>query len=109
MTPYAVVLTSCSDKDSAQTIARALVDKHLSACVQMLPIESIYTWKGEREEAHEVLLLAKIKSCDYPAVERAILALHAYETPEIVALPIAEGFGAYLDWIAGATQRNSES
>lgn len=107
MTPYAVVLTTCSDKDAAQAIARALVDKHLSACVQMLPIESIYTWKGEREEAHELLLLAKIKGEDYAEVERAILALHPYETPEIIALPIAAGFGSYLDWIASATARTT--
>ncbi len=105
---YVVLLTTCADQDTARTIATALVERHLSACVQMLPIGSIYTWKGQLEEAREILLLAKIRSEDYADVERAILALHSYETPEIVTVPIEQGFAAYLNWIDEATRREPE-
>jgi periplasmic divalent cation tolerance protein len=102
---YAVVLTTCANQDQAKTIARALVDQRLAACVQMLPIASVYRWRGEVEEAAEILLFIKIKSEDYAGVEKAIRALHDYETPEIVALPIAEGSADCLKWIEEVTRK----
>lgn len=102
---WSVVLTTCADREKAQVIARALVERRLAACVQTLPIESIYTWQERLEEAAEILLLVKIRRADYAAVEKTILALHDYETPEIVALPIVEGSAAYLDWLGAVTKR----
>ena len=101
---YAVVLTACG-AGVAPHIARALVAEKLAACVQRLPIESTYRWKGEVETAPEALLLIKIRAADYAAVEEAIRALHDYETPEIIALPVAQGFAGYLSWIEEVTQR----
>ncbi|MDR3644144.1 MAG: divalent-cation tolerance protein CutA [Clostridia bacterium] len=101
---YAVVLTACGAA-TAGKIAEALVRGGLAACVQKLPVESTYRWKGEIETAQEVLLLIKIKNADYAAVEQAIRALHDYEIPEIIALPVAQGFAGYLSWIDEVTRR----
>ncbi|HEY0145521.1 MAG TPA: divalent-cation tolerance protein CutA, partial [Methylovirgula sp.] len=84
---YAIVLTTCS-AEVAPRIAEALVGAKLAGCVQRLPIESTYRWKGEVETAWEVLLLIKIRAADYAAVKQAILALQEYETPEIIMLPV---------------------
>lgn len=102
---YRVVLTACGTREKARAIARALVERRLAACVQMLPIDSIYTWQERVEEAAEILLLIKCKQTDYAEIEQAIRALHDYETPEIVALPVEAGFAGYLDWIEAVTQR----
>jgi periplasmic divalent cation tolerance protein len=101
---YSVVLTTCSG-DIGQRIAETLVSQNLAACVQSLPIQSTYRWKGDIETAHELLLLIKIKASDYTAVEDAIRALHSYDTPEIIALPVQQGFAGYLSWIADVTRR----
>ncbi len=101
---YAVVLTACGAA-TAGKIAETLVRERLAACVQKLPVESTYRWKGEIETALEVLLLIKIRNADYATVEERILALHDYETPEIVALPVAAGFAGYLSWIDEAVRR----
>lgn len=101
---YAVVLTACGVA-AAGKIAAALVSERLAACVQKLPIESTYRWKGQVETAQEVLLLIKIRNADYATVEDRILALHDYETPEILALPVAAGFSGYLSWIDEAVRR----
>jgi periplasmic divalent cation tolerance protein len=99
-----MVLTTCS-ADAAPRIAEALVNDKLAGCVQRLPIESTYRWKGGVETAAEVLLLIKIRAADYSAVEQAILALHDYETPEIVMLPVVQGFAGYLSWLGEVTWR----
>jgi periplasmic divalent cation tolerance protein len=99
-----MVLTACS-ADAAPRIAEALVDAKLAGCVQRLPIESTYRWKDEVETAAEVLLLIKIRTADYSAVEQAILSLHDYETPEIIALPMVQGFAGYLSWLGEVTRR----
>jgi periplasmic divalent cation tolerance protein len=101
---YCVVLTA-GGAEVARRIAETLVSQNLAACVQSLPIESTYRWKGEIETAHEVLLLIKIKSSDYSAVEQAILSLHDYETPEIIAMPVQAGLSGYLSWIDDVTRR----
>jgi periplasmic divalent cation tolerance protein len=101
---HAVLLTACADRASAQVLARALVTQRLAACVQMLPIESIYEWHGAIEEATEILLICKMKQQDYAEAEAAILALHSYETPEIIMLPIKAGSSAYSAWIDRATK-----
>jgi periplasmic divalent cation tolerance protein len=101
---FAIVLTTCG-AEVAPRIAEALVSAKLAGCVQRLPIESTYRWKGEVETAAEVLLLIKIRSVDYSAVEQAILALHDYEMPQIIALPVMHGFAGYLSWLGEVTRR----
>ncbi len=101
---YAIVITTCS-VEIAPRIAEALVGAKLAGCVQRLPIASTYRWKDDVETAEEVLLLIKIRAADYAEVEQAILALHDYETPEIIALPVVQGFTGYLSWLGEATGR----
>jgi periplasmic divalent cation tolerance protein len=104
MSIHSIVLTTCTDRDQAKTIARALVEQKLVACVQILPIESVYAWEEKIEEAAEFLLLCKIKRVDYDDVAAAIRALHTYVVPEIVLLPIETGSADYLTWIDAVTR-----
>jgi periplasmic divalent cation tolerance protein len=103
-TAYGVLLTTCADRAQAKALAAALVERRLAACVQMLPIEAVYTWQGKIEEAAEMLLICKITGADFAEAEALILALHSYETPEIVMLPIEAGFSGYLSWIDQVTK-----
>lgn len=103
-TDYAVLISTVADRTAARTLARTLVEKKLAACVQQLPIDSTYWWEGRIAEASEVMLICKIKRTDYAEAEAAILALHDYQTPEIVMLPIEAGFSAYLDWVGSVTK-----
>ncbi|MGA3301809.1 MAG: divalent-cation tolerance protein CutA [Methylovirgula sp.] len=101
---YAVLLTSLPDRAAAKAMAQALIAKRLVACVQMMPIESVYEWQGAVEEAAEVLLLCKMKREDYAEAEKLVLAQNPYETPEVVLLPIEAGSSAYLAWIDKVTK-----
>lgn len=104
MTGNIIVLSTCGSLEEAQRIARELVERRQAACVKILPaVHSIYRWQGNVEEASEVLLLAKTQAARYTEVEQSIRELHSYTTPEIVAVPIAKGLPAYLDWIFGET------
>ncbi len=103
-TSFAIVMTTCGGKPEAELIATRLVEEHLSACVQMFPIESVYRWEGAVQQANEWMLFCKIKSNDYANVEAAIRAAHTYSNPEIVEVGIETGTKAYLDWIASATR-----
>lgn len=95
-----IVLSTCPDAASAQRIAAALVDEALAACVNIVPgVRSVYRWKGRVEQAEELLLIIKGVRDDYAAIEARLRALHPYELPEIVAVPIASGLGAYLSWL----------
>lgn len=97
---YQLVLTTCPDVPTAESIARALVEERLAACVNVLPpMRSFYRWRGQTESAEEQLLIVKIRARDYSTVEQRIAALHPYELPEVVAIPIASGLAGYLAWI----------
>ena len=101
---YCVVLNTCPDAATAENIARALLERKLAACINILPgVKSFYTWKGVNETAEEHVLLIKTVSAAYPAVEQAILEMHPYELPEIVAVPLAAGLPDYLAWITQNT------
>lgn len=97
---YQLVLTTCPDSTLAATLARALIQDGLAACVNILPpMQSIYRWKGAVESATEQLLIVKIRQRDYPVVEKRIRALHSYELPEVIAIPVTTGLPAYLAWL----------
>jgi periplasmic divalent cation tolerance protein len=99
-----IVLTHLPDEASARALAEHVVDARLAACVNILaPCRSVYRWQGKMEDALEVPLLIKTTRQGYPALEAAICARHPYELPEIIALPIAAGLPAYLDWLAAET------
>ena len=91
---------TCPDAASAQMLAEALVGERLAACVNRIPaIASTYRWQGKVVTEHEELLLIKTTTAQFPALKQRLLALHPYELPELIAVPVAEGHGAYLDWV----------
>ncbi|MDP3439021.1 MAG: divalent-cation tolerance protein CutA [Azonexus sp.] len=99
-----LVLTNCPDEETANTIALAVVEAQLAACVNILPrVQSIYRWQGVVESATEIPLFIKSTAANYPALEKLIAGLHPYEIPEIIALPMAQGLPAYLNWVAAET------
>ncbi|HYC47687.1 MAG TPA: divalent-cation tolerance protein CutA [Burkholderiales bacterium] len=99
-----LVFTNLPDRDAAMTLAQALVEKRLAACVNVLTgCTSVYRWKGEVERADEVPVLIKTRAARYQELEAAIRELHPYELPEVVAVPIVRGLPDYLDWVAEET------
>jgi len=102
MTDKRVVLSTVSNSDEARTIARALVEKQLAACVNIVgPIQSIYRWKDEIiEDAQEFLLIIKTIADNISRLREELVRLHSYEVPECIALGIESGLPAYLDWIS---------
>ena len=96
-----VCFCTCPDTASAQAIADALVGDRLAACVNVLPgLRSVYRWQGAIERADEALLLIKTVQEQLPALQARVAALHPYELPELVAVEVAGGLAAYLDWVA---------
>jgi periplasmic divalent cation tolerance protein len=95
-----VVLLTAANGEEAARLADMLVASRLAACVQILPeIESVYRWQGKVERQAEVLLIAKTLQSKFSELEREVRALHSYDTPEIIAVPIVEGSEAYLRWL----------
>jgi periplasmic divalent cation tolerance protein len=100
MTDKRLVLTTCGSQDEAARIARALVDRGLAACVNVVaPVESVYRWRGAVESAQEWLLLIKTSTALFERVRDAIRELHSYELPECIAISIDEGSAEYLRWM----------
>jgi len=98
------VLTNLPDAASARTLARALVEARLAACVNILgPCQSVYRWQGQIEEATEIPVLIKTTAERYAALEAAIRRQHPYELPEIIAVPIQHGLPDYLAWVTTET------
>jgi periplasmic divalent cation tolerance protein len=101
MTDKRIVLTTAGTKEEAQKMARALVERRLAACVNIVgPIESVYRWEGKVETAAEFLLVIKTTADATARVGPAVRELHSYELPECVVLTIEAGSEKYLDWIA---------
>ncbi len=99
-----VCFSACPDAASAARIATALVEARLAACVNVLPpMRSTYRWEGRVTSDTEVLLIAKTTDGQLDALIRRLRELHPYTLPEIVALPVAGGLPAYLDWVAAET------
>lgn len=105
MSEVLIVLTNLPDAESADRLARRLVEQRAAACVNRLaPCVSTYRWQGEVETAPEIPLLIKTSRAAYPRLEEAIRAAHPYELPEIVAVPIQQGLPAYLEWVGLETE-----
>ena len=99
MTDKKIVLTTTATHEDAGKIARALVERRLAACVNVVAIESVYRWKDAVESAEEWLLVIKTTAAAYDHVHAAIRELHTYDLPECVLLPIESGSEDYLAWI----------
>ena len=99
-----VVFMTAANGEEATRLAEMLVGAHLAACVQILPeMESVYRWQGKIERQSEILLIAKTTRAKFAELEREVRALHSYDTPEIVAVPIVNALAPYLDWLNKAT------
>lgn len=96
---HVVVMTTTDDPGEAATLARALVEGRLAACVQAMPIASTYRWEGAVETADERLLLIKTRADRVDEIKAFLDEHHAYDTPECVVVPVTGGLPAYLAWI----------
>lgn len=95
-----IVFMTAANGEEATRLADLLIGAHLAACVQILPeMESVYRWQGKIERQSEILLLVKTTTGKFAELERQVRALHSYETPEIIAVPIVAGSTPYLEWL----------
>jgi periplasmic divalent cation tolerance protein len=102
--PVLLAYSTCPDAASAETLAQALVDERLAACVNQVPgLRSTYRWQGQVEHADEVLLLIKTTADRLDAMTARLRELHPYELPELIAVEVRAGLPAYLDWVGMAT------
>jgi periplasmic divalent cation tolerance protein len=100
-----VCFSTCASQEDAESLAQALVERRLAACVNIVPaVTSIYRWKGEVQRDQEVLLLIKTAREKLPEIRRAFKELHRYEVPELIALEIKEGIPAYLEWLMASVR-----
>ena len=105
VTDALVVFMTAANVEEATRLADMVVGAHLAACVQILPVmESIYRWDGKIERQSEILLLAKTTRAKFEELEREVRALHSYDTPEIIAVPVTTGSPAYLEWLNTSLQ-----
>jgi periplasmic divalent cation tolerance protein len=101
MTGNKLVLTTTGSREEARRIARAIVDRRLAACVNIVPgIESIYRWQEKIEQAEEWLLLIKTTGEAFESLRDAIKELHSYDVPECICVQIEDGSAEYLEWIS---------
>ncbi len=104
-TPYRIVLMTAGSPEEAARLAEALVAERLTACVNVVgPIRSIYRWQGQIQDGAEHLLIAKTREELVPRLAERVKALHSYQVPEVLSLPILYGWPPYLAWLAAETE-----
>ena len=100
MSDVVIVLTSVPSREVGEQIGRALVEARLAACVNVLPaMTSIYRWKGEVQQESEHQLVIKTSRARVAGVQERLAALHPYELPECLVVPVETGDPAYLAWV----------
>ena len=104
MTNVVTVLCTCPDQAEAEKLAGGLLENGLAACVNIMPeIRSIYRWQGVLNNDGESLMIIKTSRQKYSSVQSWLERHHPYDVPEIIALPVEQGSGAYLDWVVNET------
>lgn len=102
---YHIAVTTCPTLEIATQLANEVVEQQLAACVNIIPsIKSVYKWKDKIEHDDESLLIIKTVKQQLASLEKLILRLHPYETPEFISMPIESGSKAYLDWITSSME-----
>ncbi len=100
MNGFLIVFCTCASEEHAEQLARSVLEKHLAACANILPpMRSVYWWQGQIEAAAEHLLLFKTTEDRFDALRDAVIEMHSYAVPEIVAVPITAASDPYLAWI----------
>lgn len=93
-------------EEEGRNLAQVLVEERLAACVQVIgPMRSTYRWQGSVETSDEYLCIAKTTAVLFDSLESRVRALHPYEVPELVAVPIAAGSEKYLAWLESSVSR----
>lgn len=101
-----ILYTTFPTREAAVNVGRSLVERRLAGCVNIFPMmTSIYIWDGKTEVADEAVLLAKMPSLAFAAAAEAVQQLHTYDTPAILALPVAAVSAPYLDWLVSGTDQ----
>jgi len=99
---------TCGSDDEAHAIARALLGEGLAACANIISgMRSLYRWQGEVREDAETVLILKTQRGRFSALTARVVALHSYDVPCVVEIPLSDGHPDFLDWIAGETGRGS--
>jgi len=93
------VIYCTAPSDDSTRIARELLERRLVACVNITPVRSLYRWEGHLCDEHEDLLIIKTANHCIDDLISTIRAIHPYEVPEIIALPVSKGFSGYIDWV----------
>ena len=102
--PFAIALVTAPNLTVARRMARALLAQRLIACANLVPgVESHYWWQGRAERGREVLMILKTRRALLARLERAVLELHPYDTPEVLVLGLDSGNARYLDWLRAET------
>lgn len=106
MTDALVVLVTVPDAGTAAGLARALVEERLAACGNVVPgLRSIYRWEGQVHDEAEALLVLKTTRARFEALREAVLRMHPYQVPEVIAVPVEAGSAPYLAWLAAQVER----
>jgi periplasmic divalent cation tolerance protein len=105
-----VVLITVPSTEAGEGIARPLVAEHLAACVNVVPgVTSVFWWEGAVQTEAETLLIVKTRRHLFEALAARVRSLHPYTVPEIIAIPLAAGSQAYLDWVRDAVSQAGEA
>ena len=99
---------TCGSDDEAHAIARAVLGEGLAACANIISgMRSLYRWQGEVREDTETVLILKTQRGRFSALTARVYALHSYDVPCVVEIPLVDGHQDFLDWIAVETGRGS--
>ncbi|MGA2913537.1 MAG: divalent-cation tolerance protein CutA [Methanoregula sp.] len=94
-----IVVFSTAPPDKSESLAKMLIDQRIVACVNVVPVRSYYRWKGEFCDEQEHLLIAKTTRENAEEVIAAIKRQHPSEVPEVIVLPVIDGYPPYLEWV----------
>jgi periplasmic divalent cation tolerance protein len=97
---HIIVLVTAPNKEEAEKIAHSLLNERLIACANIIgPVHSLFWWQGKIDKAQEHLILMKTRKDLFSKLSEKVKSLHSYQVPEIIAIPIVEGFKPYMEWL----------